>query len=62
MVQAAEALSKRSLNCLGFDGGLSNSIKKARADLYMFMNRKRKNVDDCGKIRPVRVANADGVS
>ena len=61
MIRAAEPLSTRSLNCLGFDGGLSSSIKKARADFYMFLNHRHKNVDDCGKVRPVRVANADGV-
>jgi hypothetical protein len=32
---------------------LSNSMKKARADFHVFLDRRQKNVDDCPKVRPV---------
>jgi hypothetical protein len=44
MIRVADARSTRSLNRRSVDGVFSNSMKKVRADFYMSLDRRHKNV------------------
>ena len=53
MIRVADARSTRSLNRRNFGGGIFELNEKVRADFYIFLDRRHKNVDDGRKVRPV---------
>jgi hypothetical protein len=65
MIRAAEPLSTRSRNCLGFDD--TENFKRAGADFYllsMFLNHRHKGVETKRRLwegRLVLVVNVDGL-
>src|ERR1700756_3419637 len=53
MIRVADARLTRALNCRSGNGGIFGLHEKVRANFYMCLDRRHKNVDDCRKVRPV---------